>query len=470
MAEKTKPKTKAWKANESGQPSFASNPTIVQKDLLNQTNIDKNNNKFYKMQLEESNGDYRVHTCYGRVGDGGITEFRYFNKAETDRLNDGARKPSDNKGWAEKMYEDLKSAKMKGKKDPDTGEYLKYLPVELESEDAPKKEIKKEVKASSNGKIHPLVEDFIKAIFDCTTEQLKSEIKTPLGKLSQEQIDKGIKVLDEIRTIVQPVKGVQNTVTLKDPSHPIVKLSSQYYSLIPHHFGSRIDWNYVALNSVEKLDKEKELIQLMQDVVDVQHTLDESTYNKFKALNMELEPLEDQAQIQRLTKYIEESKSQHHYGAFKKLKKFWTIKLGADFGRFNPNKFEESELFHGTRTSNLVGIAKHGLLIAPASAPVSGYMYGKGIYFADQSTKSINYSNYTQSGKRVFLLICDVATGKKYPTKTTHHYLEAPKGYDSVFAGRGKMDGSYSGGLLHNEYIVYNINQSRLRYVVEYER
>ena len=34
-----------------------------------------------------------------------------------------------------------------------------------------------------------------------------------------------------------------------------------------------------------------------------------------------------------------------------------------------------------------VGILSKGLLIAPPEAPVTGYMFGKGIYFADVVTK-----------------------------------------------------------------------------------
>ena len=38
-----------------------------------------------------------------------------------------------------------------------------------------------------------------------------------------------------------------------------------------------------------------------------------------------------------------------------------------------------------------VGILSEGLRIAPPSAPVTGYMFGKGVYFADMVSKSANY-------------------------------------------------------------------------------
>jgi len=40
-------------------------------------------------------------------------------------------------------------------------------------------------------------------------------------------------------------------------------------------------------------------------------------------------------------------------------------------------------LWHGSRITNFAGILSQGLRIAPPEAPVTGYMFGKGIYFAD---------------------------------------------------------------------------------------
>jgi Poly(ADP-ribose) polymerase catalytic domain len=48
-------------------------------------------------------------------------------------------------------------------------------------------------------------------------------------------------------------------------------------------------------------------------------------------------------------------------------------------------------LWHGSRSSNFAGILSQGLRIAPPEAPVTGYMFGKGIYFADMVSKSANY-------------------------------------------------------------------------------
>jgi poly [ADP-ribose] polymerase len=62
-------------------------------------------------------------------------------------------------------------------------------------------------------------------------------------------------------------------------------------------------------------------------------------------------------------------------------------------------------LWHGSRLSNFVGILSQGLRIAPPEAPVSGYLFGKGIYLADMAEKSINYCRSHGSDTALILLI-----------------------------------------------------------------
>ena len=54
-----------------------------------------------------------------------------------------------------------------------------------------------------------------------------------------------------------------------------------------------------------------------------------------------------------------------------------------------PNHFL---LYHGSTLFNFMGILSQGLRIAPPEAPPTGYMFGKGIYFADMFDKSSGYA------------------------------------------------------------------------------
>lgn len=49
-------------------------------------------------------------------------------------------------------------------------------------------------------------------------------------------------------------------------------------------------------------------------------------------------------------------------------------------------------LYHGSSLFNFIGILSQGLRIAPPEAPTTGYMFGKGVYFADMFGKSYGYS------------------------------------------------------------------------------
>jgi poly [ADP-ribose] polymerase len=52
-----------------------------------------------------------------------------------------------------------------------------------------------------------------------------------------------------------------------------------------------------------------------------------------------------------------------------------------------------------------------GLRIAPPEAPVTGYMFGKGIYFADMVSKSANYCSTSRKNSTGLMLLCEVALG-----------------------------------------------------------
>lgn len=63
-----------------------------------------------------------------------------------------------------------------------------------------------------------------------------------------------------------------------------------------------------------------------------------------------------------------------------------------DSGFDKLNDGERLLLWHGSRTTNFAGILNQGLRIAPPEAPVTGYMFGKGVYFADMMSKACLHS------------------------------------------------------------------------------
>lgn len=83
-------------------------------------------------------------------------------------------------------------------------------------------------------------------------------------------------------------------------------------------------------------------------------------------------------------------------------------------------RFEDDQLgWHPTRGHSAGRGSYHflfwftqGLRIAPPQAPVTGYMFGKGVYFADMVSKSANYCFASLSAETGLLMLCEVALGK----------------------------------------------------------
>lgn len=76
-------------------------------------------------------------------------------------------------------------------------------------------------------------------------------------------------------------------------------------------------------------------------------------------------------------------------------------------------------LWHGSRITNFVGILSQGLRIAPPEAPSSGYLFGKGVYFADMASKSLGYCCPTKN--TALILLCEVALGNMNELKQTDY-------------------------------------------------
>jgi len=140
---------------------------------------------------------------------------------------------------------------------------------------------------------------------------------------------------------------------------------------------------------------------------------------------------------------------------------------------------------------NYVGILSQGLRIAPPEAPVTGYFLGKGVYFADMASKSIEYCHPTKENPYALIMLCEVALGRPYQVAHTK-YIEKgdldQAGFHSV-KGCGELgpdpafDVEISDGVIvsigkeapsgvprseikHNEFIVYDVGQINIKYLL----
>jgi len=147
-------------------------------------------------------------------------------------------------------------------------------------------------------------------------------------------------------------------------------------------------------------------------------------------------------------------------------------------------------LWHGSRLPNYIGILSQGIRIAPAEAPVTGYFLGKGAYFADCVSVSGQYCRTTKDYTTGLLLVCDVAMGRmlqiahgKAITKPdldragfhsvkclgtkgpiAAYDIQTPEGLIAS-VGREGSTGVPISELVHNEYVIYDPAQVRIRFM-----
>jgi len=130
---------------------------------------------------------------------------------------------------------------------------------------------------------------------------------------------------------------------------------------------------------------------------------------------------------------------------------------------------------HGTRGVNVAPILQTHFRMPKSlkGVHITGAAFGHGIYFADDWKKSHGYTGHSSrwgnsggsiQGRGFFMFLCDVIGGKfHYPTSAWGINTDkCPGGGDTVYAHPSRIR-----SLQNNEYITFNADHCRIRYVVE---
>ncbi len=253
---------------------------------------------------------------------------------------------------------------------------------------------------------------------------------------------------------------------------------SAYLQLIPQKVGSRRGWHVEVFGTPELIGAQYDLLDKLEQSIDqaqkevealAKQVLDRPQERVFEVT---LERLDNKTEERRLLKLFESSINRAHVSANLRVKAIYKLVIPTMAQAFADDGAKVGavrELWHGTRTFNVLSILKSGLVIPKAtSGHVNGRMFGDGLYFSDQATKSLNYSfgfwdrSDRTADNRCFMFLADVAMGKAY-TPVGTRAIKPPAGYDSVFAKAGVSS------VLNNEMIVYRLGQANLKYLLEFE-
>lgn len=294
-------------------------------------------------------------------------------------------------------------------------------------------------------------------------------ISTPVGVVTVQNLKDARELLGKIEPYVTKdnFDSPRFITTLED-----------YLMLVPQKVGARAGWHRDFLTDVEALTSQGQLLDQLEASIDVAQERVKAAADAPDApvqsiFDVKMTVSEDLVLRKRIESLYAAGRSNRHASHRLTPARIFEVSLGNMDREYEADGAKlggVQELWHGTRAHNLLSILKSGLIIPKSSGSihVTGRMFGDGLYFSDQSTKSLNYAyGYWDGGARddrCFMFLADVAMGKPcHPTKTGRN-VTPEKGYDSVYARGGKDH------VMNNEMIVYRTSQARLKYLVEFTK
>ena len=465
-----------------GTFKFPDEYDVVHIATLNKTDLTGGNNKYYHLegQVSKDGKKFRLYSRYGRVGHSGTEEERIppQNAEALGRAFEYLRKQktSKRKGYVEVKMASTKVGSSVAKEKILSDDIKRG---NLVGSDGPAKNDKSNRPPPGVAKlVTRLYDEAGQAVQQQLSGSLKTTAENPLGTLTLTQIESGRDILQEIQKLLTKKPKLKGSIH-KD----ILDLSNQFYSAIPQTMAKRpkssegkakmTAWlKGMALNSPKALDEKEDLLELLSDVQGMVGGFATSDVGrKYSEMGCEFTLLDEKdPTFKKVSKFMTGTRSNHHrWGS--SVANIWRMSVRGQSDDNLPTMKKVGNvqpLFHGSRNANILGICKRGLLMRPPGVYVTGSMFGNGLYFADQSSKSEQYSTarFGGGGRRsntFFLFVADVALGKiKEYERAQTHLQKPPRGYHSVQGVKG-----YS--LLHNEFIIYDIQQHILQYLIEFK-
>lgn len=445
---------------------------------LNQTDLETNSNKYYTMQLlkHDKVNSYFLLTRSGRVGYENKKDFKCFLN-EQKALDEYKKIFYERTGYT--WNDRFSMTKKDGKYD--------YVEMEVDKE-TDTTQVSEDKKSSADIKLDSRVELFIKLIFDLkmfenTMKQFKIDTtKAPLGKISSNQIKKAYGILTQIHELIK------SDIPMTDKKY--LNLSSSFYTFIPTSHGNQ---KLPTITTLEQFKEKCELLDILGEMEVLGNIMSKvggdssQTLQQYNSLSTVIKPVDNEVKKRMIHKFLENTRGATH--AIKLgIRQIYEVERSGETDRFKTKMHVGNRqlLWHGSRLSNFVGILSQGLRIAPPEAPATGYMFGKGVYFANSVTKSANYM-HAENGTGVILL-CEVALGNTYQRKQAEYITTLPDGYHSTWGlGQNTPDiketmvdeegmivplghlvssGRSNLSLAYDEFIVYDVSQIRIRYVL----
>lgn len=440
---------------------------VTKEDRFILCNITGNNNKWWDISLSDDS----VVCRWRRVGETGdqLTK-KFSNTSAAERFYESKCREKQKKG-----YQPLKTISSSG-----TGTQVSAAKETL-AEIATK-----QIQTSSPETIELvkyLTQANIHSILSSTTIQYdisKGVFSTPLGIVTKDAITEARDLLSKIGTYV-----AANDLDSND----LIPHLNQYLMLIPQDIGRSRPSARTLYPNLDAVQRQSDILDSLDASVEsALHTPVEDTERceEPKIFEVKLHTIENGLIIDRVRKKYRDTQQSIHGSSILDVKRVYSVEIDHMRKAYHQHLYcytidneismaeddEDTgrhiwELWHGSKKGNLLSIMAKGFVIPSKNAShCTGRMFGNGVYFSDQSTKSLNYAwGYwdSQRDDNCFMFIADVLMGNYYTPRSSSETLPKP-GYDSTFAKASQS------GVLNNEMIVYNTAQINPTYLVEFSK
>ncbi|XP_076466190.1 uncharacterized protein LOC143297656 [Babylonia areolata] len=311
---------------------------------------------------------------------------------------------------------------------------------------------------SEMGVTSSAVSEIVDHIWREALGEVESVLLVPVSSVKLEQVEKAEALLVKIRDALKNKENVEEIV-------------QEFYEALPH----KAETADMVMPSTGWLSRKQDLCQLIKDMVDVSEatgwTARPGVQAKYRALRCNLTHLPpDSAERKHV---CEDVLSSVNRDVAVHISSVFAVQRPIEDSAFQHDLHNKRCLFHASKVENFLGILSRGLLLPKVVVDDHGGsrsdagMLGSGIYFASAASTSASYSTPSRTRGTRLMLVAEVALGDCCDFTVTDTSLSAPPdGYHSTHGVGRKHDNASV--FEEDEFVVYNMTQQRLRYLVEF--
>uniref|UniRef100_A0A7N0UUX5 Poly [ADP-ribose] polymerase n=1 Tax=Kalanchoe fedtschenkoi TaxID=63787 RepID=A0A7N0UUX5_KALFE len=451
---------------------------------LNMSDLSTGVNSYYILQIiqQDKGSECHVFRKWGRVGNEKIGGKKMDPMPKADAISEFKRLFLEKTGNEWEAWEQKQDFMKKPGR---------FFPLDIDY--GVNKQVGKIKQDNSKSQLATPLFELMSMLFNVETYKaamLEFEInmsEMPLGKLSKRNIQNGFEALTEIQNLLN-----NNAYDASIKESLLVNASNRFFTLIPSIHPHIIRDEDDFQSKVKMLEALQD-IEIASRLVGFDVESDESLDEKYKKLRCDISPLpHDSEDYKLIEKYLQNTHAPTHTEWSLQLEEVFALEREGEsdqFASYRDNLKNKMLLWHGSRLTNFVGILSQGLRIAPPEAPATGYMFGKGVYFADLVSKSAQYCFTDRKNPVGLMLLSEVALGEIYELKKATYMDKPPKGKHStkglgqkkpqeseylkwkddvvVPCGKPVPSNVRATELMYNEYIVYNTSQVKMQFLLK---